>query len=142
MKARWILGVTLVSAAGCGGELPTSSPVSGIITLNGKPLAGAMIIFSPIAGRGEVLAGDGSAGKTNAAGEYSLTSSRGRPGAQVGKHRVRISIVPEQAGDERRPRSRVPIQSLIPLRYNEHTELAFDVTGGGPNKADFALTSP
>ena len=83
MKARWILGVTLVSAAGCGGELPTSSPVSGIITLNGKPLAGAMIIFSPIAGRGEVLAGDGSAGKTNAAGEYSLTSSRGRPGAHL-----------------------------------------------------------
>src|SRR5205823_8856611 len=112
--------------------------------LDGKPLAGATVTFSPIARPGEINAGDGSAGKTDAHGEYTLTTSRGVPGAQVGKHRVSISVASQQAGegDERRPRGGWPVREKVPVRYNDNTELTFEVTPTGPNRADFGLTSP
>jgi hypothetical protein len=144
MKAHRLLGVVLVSTLGCSHEGPKIVPVSGVVTLNGKPLAGATVTFSPIAKPGEVNAGDGSSGKTNADGEYTLTTSRGVPGAQVGKHRVGISALSQQAGssDERPPRGGWPIKDKIPARYSGDSTLTFEVAPSGPNKADFTLTSP
>jgi hypothetical protein len=141
MKIRWLIGVGLVALAGCGDGGAKVIPVSGTVTLNGKPLANATITFSPIAKSGEVNAGDGSTGKTNANGEYTLTTSHGLPGAQVGTHRVRISVLVQQSGhgDERRPRGGWPVADQIPARYNE---LTFEVTAPGPLKKDFELTSP
>jgi hypothetical protein len=144
MKAHRFLGLVLVSAFGCGHDGPKTVPVSGVVTLNGKPLAGATVTFSPIAKPGEVNAGDGSSGKTNDNGEYTLTTSRGVPGAQVGKHRVGVSALSQQAGssDERPPRGGWPLKDKVPARYSGDSALTFEVTAGGPNKADFALTSP
>jgi hypothetical protein len=144
MKIRWLIGVGLVSLLGCSDGGAKIIPVSGTVTLNGKPLANATVLFSPIAKPGEVNAGDGSAGKTNANGEYTLTTSHGLPGAQVGTHRVRISVLVQQSGsgDERRPRGGWPVKDQIPARYNEETKLTFEVTAPGPHKKDFELTSP
>src|SRR3954447_16076580 len=83
-----LLAAALVTVSGCG-EVQKVASVSGVVTLNGKRLANASVTFSPIAKEGSIDAGDGSAGKTNANGEYTLTTSRGVPGAMVGKHRVR-----------------------------------------------------
>jgi len=138
----WLLGVALVSVSGCG-EAPKFAPVSGVVTLNGKPLANATVAFAPIAKEGSIDAGDGSAGKTNAQGEYTLTTSRRVPGAMVGKHRVRISVLAQQVGesDQRPPPGGWPLKDKIPARYNGETTLTFDVVPG-PNKADFDLKSP
>jgi len=139
----WLLGVALVAAPGCT-QAPKIAPVSGVVTLNGKPLANATVAFSPIAKEGAIDAGDGSAGKTNAQGEFTLTTSRGAPGAWVGKHRVRISVMvnPPADVDERRA-SRAPAQKdMIPVRYNGETTLTFDVVAGTNNKANFDLISP
>jgi hypothetical protein len=144
MKTHWLPGVVLVSALGCSGsEGPKVVPVSGVVTLDGKPLAGATVTFSPIAKPGEINAGDGSAGKTNANGEYTLTTSRGVPGAQVGKHRVGISVLGQEAGssDERRPRGGWPVKEKIPAKYSVNSVLTFEVKADGPNQADFPLTS-
>jgi hypothetical protein len=144
MTGHLLTGVALASMFGCSREGSNIVPVSGVVTLNGKPLAGATVTFSPVAAQGEINAGDGSAGKTDANGEYTLTTSRGQLGAQIGKHRVRISLLAQKVGasDERRPRGGYPLKDTIPARYNENTELTYEVTPGGPNRKNFELTSP
>jgi hypothetical protein len=142
MRPRLWLCAVLVSAVGCSNG-PKFAPVSGKVTLNGKPLGNAVIAFSPIAKEGQIDAGDGSAGKTNENGEYTLTTSRGVAGAQVGTHRVRISVLAEDSSsDKRRTRGGPALKDKIPDRYNGQTKLTFEVTAAGSNKADFELTSP
>jgi hypothetical protein len=142
MKPHGLLGVALVTALGCGPEAAKVVPVSGVVTLDGKPLAGATVTFSPVAKPGETNAGDGSAGKTDANGQYTLATTRGVPGAQVGKHRVSIHLLGQQAGasDERR-RGGPPVVNKVPARYNVDSQLTFDVTAPGPHTANFELTS-
>ena len=139
MRARVLLGFALVFGLGCGSG--KFAPVSGTVTMNGKPLAGALVMFSPIAKEGSIDAGYGSGGKTNEKGEYTLTSVTGRTGAVVGKHRVSVSLMGQSTGtgDEWRPGTLV---NQIPVRYNGKTELTYEVPAGGTDKADFALKSP
>jgi hypothetical protein len=140
MRARLLLGFALVLGLGCGSG--KFAPVSGTVTMNGKPLAGALVIFSPIAKEGSIDAGPGSSGKTNDKGEYTLTSDTGRTGAFVGKHRVSVSLMNPGTGasDDRRRRGQLVNQ--VPVRYNGKTELTYEVPAGGTDKADFALKSP
>ena len=140
MRARLLLGFALVLGLGCGSG--KFAPVSGTVTMNGKPLAGALVIFSPIAKEGSIDAGPGSSGKTNDKGEYTLTSDTGRTGALVGEHRVSVSLMNPGTGesdDRRRPGQLV---NQVPVRYNGKTELTYEVPAGGTDKADFALKSP
>jgi hypothetical protein len=140
MRARLLLAFSLVLGLGCGSG--KFAPVSGTVTMNGKPLAGATVMFSPIAKEGSIDAGPGSGGKTNEKGEYTLTSDTGRNGALVGKHRVSISLMGQGTSetDERR-RPGTPVNQ-VPLRYNGKTELTYEVPAGGTDKADFTLKSP
>ncbi|MBO0697846.1 MAG: carboxypeptidase regulatory-like domain-containing protein [Zavarzinella sp.] len=130
----WPAALAVVLAvAGCGGS---TGRVSGVVTLDGQPLEGATVSFSPVSA-GEV---GGSTGKTDAKGRYTLRTVLGdSPGAAVGKHKVTISLYrenpnnPDQAGKE-----------LVPPRYSDpaRTELTFDVPAGGTDKANFELMSP
>jgi len=141
MRPRWLLGLAIALAAGCGGK--RFAPVSGTVTMDGKPCANATVTFSPArAGKG-VEAGDSSVGKTNEKGEYTLRAAKGQNGAQVGKHRVSVTRVNQQAGDSdaRPPRGGWPVGDQIPKRYNENSELTFDVPSGGTDKANFELKS-
>jgi len=143
MKTRcWLLCAALMAVPGCG-ETQKFATVTGVVTLNGKPLKGATVTFQPIAAQGSIEAADSSIGKTNDQGEYSLTTSRNVPGAAVGKHRVRISLLSQQRGDsdERPPRGGWPVKELVPARYNGETTLEIDVVPG-QNKADWPLKSP
>ena len=142
MRARLLVGLTLVVALGCGGK--RLAPVSGTVTLNGQPLANATVNFQPIAAPGSIDAGIGSQAKTNDKGEFTLTTSTGENGAVVGKHRVMISLLSEQVGDSdtRPPRGGWPLADKVPKRYNSESQETFEVPSGGTNKADFALTSP
>jgi hypothetical protein len=86
LSSLWIV----VLCAGCGEGLPIA-PVSGTITLDGNPLAGATITTQPIAVEGNV-AGSGSFGTTDAEGRYELELVKPAvKGAIVGEHRVMIS---------------------------------------------------
>jgi hypothetical protein len=87
----------LLVAAGCGSKgpnLPPQYPVSGSITIDGKPLAGAGIMFLP---RGETR-GTGAFGMADAAGKYSLKTDHGGPGAPEGEYAVTISKVVNRDG--------------------------------------------
>jgi hypothetical protein len=136
-------GFVIVSIMGCGGS-EKFVPVSGKVTLDGKPLAHATVSFQPFAKSGSIEAGEGSTGRTDDKGEFTLSSSTGKKGALVGKHRVSISALNPQVGehDTRPPRGGWPRADKVPARYNAKSELTFEVPSGGTNKADFDLTFP
>src|SRR5947209_19745243 len=96
MRPHLVLGFAVLLAIGCGSKY---APVSGKVTLNGKPLPNAHVMFQPVGKPGSIEAGEGSAGKTNEKGEFTLTSSTGKNGAMVGTHQVSISASEAQAGD-------------------------------------------
>src|SRR5438105_4435016 len=99
----------LVASFGCNSN--NCAPVSGVVTLNGKPLPNAFVSFEPITeNQDPAQRPRGSTGKTNDNGEYSLKTgtadlSGARDGALVGKHKVSIILVeppPEVDNDQRR----------------------------------------
>src|SRR4051812_26010597 len=109
---------------GCNSR-PAVAPVSGVVTLDGKPLANAYIAFQPMSGAGEKHLAAGSYGNTDASGAYSLRlMDSDQSGATVGTHRVEINLKVES--DDRDPKSRPNAKSL-PLRYNRQSELQFKV---------------
>lgn len=86
-----MLSSLLVAAiAGCGGSSYDYAPMSGIVMMNGAPLADATVVFEPIAEDGAEESGPSSSGRTDAGGQFELKLADGTIGAVVGKHRVRI----------------------------------------------------
>jgi len=147
MRSRWLIGLALLAACGCGGGSSHKiAHVSGKVTLNGKPLANATVNFQPFPPEGSIDAGEASVGKTNENGEFTLSTLKGSKGAQVGKHHVLImsqfTKAPED--DSRPPRGGFPQDDLVPKRYGmgQKDEITFDVPSGGTDKAIFTLTSP
>ena len=106
-----LLGV-LLFLLGCGGQ--RFGNVSGKVTLDGEPLAGATVEFSP-------EGGSPAYGVTDEHGRYKLFFSSDQNGAPVGKHRVRITSF-----NEAKPR----IKERVPLKYNRQSELTCEVAGG------------
>lgn len=123
-----MLGAALLS--GCGGSGPEVAPVSGRVTLDGAPLAGARIRFQP-----EASGGSPSHGTADADGRYVLGYKRGQPGALIGWHAIQIE--PSRHGD---PESKTK-PPAVPARYNAESELREEVKAGEDNVFDFALTT-
>ena len=139
---RWTTTVaTLLAAiallpAGCRNESYQVAPVAGRITLDGQPLADAVVVFQPIAHEESAAAGPGSHGRTDQNGRYSLeVIDPPRPGAVVGPHRVTISTATSDGKDGSRPSG-----ERVPRRYRDGT-LQFDVPSRGTDRADFDLTT-
>jgi hypothetical protein len=134
----WLVVAIAVLFGGCN---PAGKvvPVSGVVTLDGKPLANAHLAFQPQAAGGTTSAGTGSYALTDASGAYKLRlADTDQPGAVIGSHRVEINLQIE--ADDRDPRTRPPAK-VLPARYNTSTELRFEVKPGGTDKANFDLKS-
>jgi hypothetical protein len=132
-----LLPLALPFLAGCGSS--KIAPVSGRVTLNGKPLAKASVTFAPVGGKDKKEPGPSSAGITDGDGRYTLTliGQDGR-GAVVGKHMVRIALQGEGDTADDRPEG----LKQLPLKYNGQTTLEFEVPAGGTDAADFDLKVP
>jgi hypothetical protein len=129
----------LFALGGCGTK--GLAPVSGTVTLDGQPLPDASVNFQPL---DSTKSGLGSSGKTDASGRYSLrVVMDDKTGAVIGKHRVSISTVTEEDPSYDPPPGRFkrPLRDRLPARYNAKSQLEFEVTRGGTDKADFSLTS-
>ena len=74
-------------AAGCGEPRPALAEVEGTVTLDGKPVAGAGIVFHPDGLPAERWS---SSGISDDAGRYRLVCVNGSAGACVGRHRVTV----------------------------------------------------
>jgi hypothetical protein len=142
MRAYVILGVVFVLVSGCGSA--KFAPVSGRVTLNGKPLPNAFVTFNPTPKAGSVEAGPSAIGTTDEDGRYTLRVSSTQPGALVGMNRVAITVVSSRAGADAAPGERRGHRTAgaIPSRYNDQSKLTCDVPPGGTDQANFALESP
>jgi hypothetical protein len=139
MRICLLLAAFLVAAAGCGqGGV---APVSGKVMLDGNPLPGVLLSYEPESSGGQD-AGGGSYATTDAAGAYTLHLVNGdKPGAVVGKHRVKIAA-PVDASSDRDLGGKAPQPKVVlPARYNTSTELTMEVPPGGRSDANFDLKS-
>jgi len=105
---------------GCGTGGPELAPVSGRVTLDGRPLELADVVFQP---EGALSP---SYGRTDTEGRYQLGYKRGVTGAIVGEHMVAISV----------SRELVPNPPQI-----ARTELRVTVEPGKENVFNFDLRS-
>jgi hypothetical protein len=122
------------------------APVSWRVTVEGKGVAGLKVAFEPVGSKDHVNPGPESSAITDSQGRFVLaTLLGGRPGAVVGPFRVRIrTVVREPAAgnqflDPPPVKGTQPVRHL-PLRYNDKTELAFEVPTEGTNSANFELS--
>ncbi len=140
-RTVFLLGLPLLPV-GCssnaGYEL---APTSGTVTLDGEPLAGAVVNFQPMTS-GDKQLGPGSVGRADASGRFSLTTVDDDPGAWVGVHKVRIySYSPESPVTSDVDTG--PSQERVPERYNYRSKLTFEVPPAGTDQANFELqTNP
>ena len=131
--------LALLAAAGCSQS--GFAPVSGQVTLDGKPLPGVIVTFQPQSAQSRNIGG-GSSAKTDEGGNYTLrTMLEDKEGAVVGPHQVEIAS-PVDTSSDADTRGRPPKPKVyIPARYNTKTELTMEVPPGGKKDANFALTS-
>lgn len=78
--------LTLVAFAGCGASNPPTFPVSGTVTLDGKPVAGAAILFIPFDGTGQPASA-----QSDANGNYKLTTFTADDGAMAGNYKIKVT---------------------------------------------------
>jgi hypothetical protein len=137
------LGVVLgLSACGSDEREPELVPVSGTVTLDGKPAEGVTVGFVPQEG----TAGTGAYGSTDASGEYTLSHKNGKPGVEVGQYRVTFSKMRQADGSpipEGAQSAQLDIKQFMPQRYTDPgtTPVKADVPAGGSESLDFQLSS-
>jgi hypothetical protein len=91
----WLTLGLFVGLAGCGGDGLNRVPITGTVTNQGSPLAGASIQFFPAAG----TPGEGAIGTADNEGKFEVISSRrDDPGVPPGKYTVRISRLIDRDG--------------------------------------------
>lgn len=156
MNRSLLAGFALLAAlplVGCGGG-PKVVPVSGVVTLDGKPYPNAVVAFQPHAGPGNENPGMGSSAVTDENGRYTLYTMDGKTGAVVGKHLVRIQTKRDDptaffdptTGSEDNPdadpkKSKGKIDPIPLDWYSDKGGKEFPVPEGGTDKADFAIES-
>jgi hypothetical protein len=118
------LGLLVVVLAGCGRAGPEVAPVSGRVTLDGRPLESADLMF-------QVEGKSPGVGRTDQDGRYELMYKRGVAGTPIGSNRVAITVSSELVSNP----------PPIPARYNTETELTAEVQPGEDNVFNFDLTS-
>lgn len=147
--AVWVLACSAVlSSGGCsqshahpGGE---GRPVSGTVTYQGQPVAGATVTFkSPL---------HSAVGQTDSEGKFKLVAAGRGDSVPLGNYTVTVEklsqpVIVEAKGDEQykipdpnaaRPS---PPQDLLPVKYKADTSgLAAEVKADGANEFKFALT--
>jgi hypothetical protein len=133
-----VVGVALF-VAGCGKNPHRLAPVSGMVTMDGEPLANALVAFLPDTKPG-AKPSPTSRGETDKDGRYWLTSSEDKPGAVVGMSKVRIETKKSTGGSEGEGGVTLA-RETVPEKYNARTELTFEVPEEGTDAADFDLKS-
>lgn len=89
---RWQLAILATFCMfGCGADDgPGYVSVDGVVLLEGKPVEGAVVTFSPEAGAGNT--GQVSMGLTDADGNFTLKTGTGKRGAAIGNHKVAVEL--------------------------------------------------
>lgn len=123
-------------SVGCGtpGDRPELGDVTGTVTMDGKPLPNAMVYFWPKEG------GRTSRAKTDSDGYYDLVYKGNAMGAKIGMCEVRVTTMLEEETDDKGKVIQKAQEETVPAKYNDETELTFDVKPGS-NTFDIKLKS-
>ena len=140
-----LAGGLLATMIGCSGG--GSAPVSGVVTVDGKPYSDAVVTFQPMGDPKNPNPGRGSSAETDENGRYVLKIDGDEEGAVVGKHRVRImtkgnnvqSLDPDTGSSDEVPKN-TKIE-VIPDEWHSKSEKTFDVPSGGTDEANFDIIS-
>lgn len=135
--ALYVCALLLFASAGCtpSKEGPKLVPVQGTVTMDGKPLAGASVMFG----------GGVAFGETNASGHYELSQGE-KKGIPAGEYKVVIEKWTNPDGSVYKSAGISPMEAgakqEIPARYShpEQSELKKTVPEAG-GTIDFELTS-
>lgn len=124
------LGVFILPGCGGDSDVPELMPVTGVITFDGAPLAGADILFTPTSGQGRPASA-----VTSESGEYTLSFSSRNAGAMLGAHSVTVSKVvytddEEDDGKETLPKKYRTAGTLTADVTAEDYEFNFDLVSG------------
>jgi len=112
---------------------PPTYRVTGTVTMQGKPVAGAAVIFVPTG-----IDGEAASAITDSDGKYALTTWRAGDGARPGEYRVKISkqelaavdpskmvknlsIEEEQRIYVENKKPPPPAKSLVPSKYQDES---------------------
>lgn len=132
----WLLSIAcILILSGCGPSGPKLGSVTGTVTLDGKPVQGALVTFISKAENGS-----SSFGKTDANGKYQLEFSTERFGAMLGAHEVEIATKRVNKSEE--PDTGAVVQKeiiAIPKHYARGA-LTAEVKAGS-NVCNFPLTT-
>jgi len=121
--------------------MPEGVPVSGTVTLDGKPLPGVNVTFIPVGStRGDICFG-----LTDASGKYELNNRYGHSGAPAGEYKVTCTVGGGPGSDapaEGAPAEPADASTSLPAHYTSEdaTKLKATVPAGG-GTIDFELTS-
>ena len=127
-----IVALLLPLTFGCGGGGADLNSVEGMVTLDGQPLANAIVNFEPA---DEAVGRSSYDGQTDESGHYVLHATASQKGAELGDYTIHITL-PKLASDD--PNAKTAIK--LPPKYNTQTELRATVKQG-KNKFDWQLTS-
>lgn len=117
--------VLSLSATGCGPSRPAVVPAAGIVTLDGKPLAGGFIRLVPAASRPAT-------GAIGPDGRFTLGTFAESDGCVPGTHGVEV-IGPLPAGGE--AAAAVPAPTVtVPARYRDAQTSGLTITIAGPTR--------
>jgi hypothetical protein len=132
-------------AAGCGAK-NKPVPVNGSVTLDGRPIEGAMVTFAPDGGGGREATAI-----TDKEGAFQLTTFKPNDGALPGSYKVTVdykegAVAPPAGGqkeafagyEKAQKQKQKPPKYVIPERYSNpaKTQLKFTVPHDGPIKLE------
>jgi hypothetical protein len=116
--------VLLLVFSGCDKSGPDLAPVSGRVTLDGKPAESTKVMFYPEGAKSPSL------GRTDKEGRYMLRYKRGVEGGTIGWNTVRLETVTEVTHG----------RQLVPERFITGSDLRREVKSGN-NTFDFELNA-
>jgi hypothetical protein len=136
--ASAVLITVVVSFAltGCGDGQIARYPVKGTVLVDGKPVAGALVIYCPVEGPPELMR-ERPYGRTDAQGVYELRTLEPGDGAPAGKYNIMVRWLTGGSDSENRGDDRgSPVTDRLGGRYTnpETSGLSYTVVEG-PNEA-------
>jgi hypothetical protein len=142
-----LLGLLGLAVAGCSSSGPAPVTVSGTVTLDGKPLAGAILEFVAVDQKAK-LGGDVT--QTDAEGNFSIVPDKRKRGLLPGKFAVRVSKWVDKKTKAQAPLDDIDslkragtVDNELDPRYSApNTPLGVDLKPGVNEGVKLALESP